>query len=63
MSSQNKVSGDIPINFPIPHIFELLSFIPQWYRHVDNFIKSVLVFANGFLFDRKVIIMMHANDL
>jgi hypothetical protein len=31
--------------------------------HVDNFIKSVVVFADRVLFDRKVVIMMHADDL
>ncbi len=31
--------------------------------HVDNFIKSVVVFVDKFLFDRKVVIMMHADDL
>ncbi len=53
----------IQTNLPIPHIFELFSFIPQWNMHVDNFIKSVVVFANRFLFNTKVVIMMHANDL
>jgi hypothetical protein len=61
--SQNKVLGDVPTNLPIPHIFELLSFIPQWNMHVDNFIKSVVVFVDRFLLDRKVVIMMHADDL
>jgi putative flippase GtrA len=60
---QNKVLGDVPINFTIPHIFWLFSFILQWYRHVDNFIKSIVVFVDNFLFDKKVVIMMHANDL
>jgi hypothetical protein len=63
MSSQNKVLGDIPTNLPIPHVFELFSFIPRWNMHVDNFIKFVVVFADRFLFDRKVVIMMHAYDL
>jgi len=63
VSSQNKVLGDVPTNLPIPHIFELLSFIPQWNMHVDNFIKSIVVFVDRFLFDRKVVIMMHGDDL
>jgi hypothetical protein len=63
VSSQNKVLGDIPTNLPITHIFELFSFIPQWNKHVNNFIKSVVVFADRFLLDRKVIIMMHVDDL
>jgi len=63
VSFQNKVLGDVPINLPIPHIFELIFFIPQWNRHVDNFIKSVVVFADRVLFDRKVVIMMHVDDL
>ncbi len=63
MSSQNKVLGDVPTNLPIPHIFELLSFIPQWNMHVDNFIESIVVFVDRFLFDRKVVIMMHGVDL
>jgi hypothetical protein len=63
VSSQNKVLGDVPTNFPIPQIFELLSFIPQWNMHVDNFIKSIVVFVDRFLFNRKVVIMMHVNDL
>jgi len=63
VSSQNKVLGDIPTNLSIPHIFELLSFIPQWNKHVDNFIKSIVVFVDKFLFDRKVVILMHAGDL
>jgi len=60
---QNKVLSDVPTNLPIPHIFELLSFIPQWNMHVDNFIKSIVVFVDRFLFDRKVVIMMHGDDL
>ncbi len=63
MSSQNKVLGDIPTNLPIPNIFELFSFILQWNKHADNFIKSIMVFANRFLFDKKVVIMMHVDDL
>jgi hypothetical protein len=63
VSFQNKVLGDVPINLPIPHIFELIFFIPQWNMHVDNFIKSVVVFADRVLFDRKVVIMMHVDDL
>jgi hypothetical protein len=31
--------------------------------HVDNFIKVVVVFAYRFLFDKHVVIMMHADDL
>jgi len=31
--------------------------------HVDNFIKSIVDFVDNFLFDKKVVIMMHANDL
>jgi hypothetical protein len=30
---------------------------------VDNFIKSIVVFVDNFLFDKKVVIMMDANDL
>jgi hypothetical protein len=58
MFSQNKVLSDVATNLPIPHVFELFSFILQWNKHVDDFIKSIVVFAYKFLFDKKVVIMM-----
>jgi hypothetical protein len=63
VSFQNKVLGDVPTNLPIPHVFDQLFFIPQWNMHVDNFIKSIVIFVDKFLSDRKVVIMMHAYDL
>ncbi len=66
MFFENKVDLillDIPSNLIIPHVFKLLFFILPWNRRVDNFIKSIAVFVDRFLFGRGVIIIMHVNDL
>jgi hypothetical protein len=65
VSSKNKIDlvlAHVPFNLPILHFFEFFFFIPPWNRHVDNFIQSVVVFANKFLYDKQVVIMMHADD-
>jgi len=31
--------------------------------HMDNMIKYIVVFANKFLYDRKVVLIMHINDM
>jgi hypothetical protein len=53
----------IPSNLIIPHVFKLFFFILPWNRRVDNFIKSVAVFVDRFLFGKRVVIIMHVNDL
>jgi hypothetical protein len=45
------------------HVFEPLSLILQWNKHVDNFIKSVVVFVDRFLSDRRVVIIVHVDDM
>lgn len=66
VSSQNKVNL-VPIDasstFPISHVFEPLSLIPQWNKYVDNFIESIMAFANKFMSNRRVVISMHVDDL
>jgi hypothetical protein len=59
----NLVLANLPSNLLILHIFMSFSFIPQWNKHVDNFIESFVVFANRFLFNRGVVIIMHVDDL
>ncbi len=66
MSYENKVDPvllDVPSNLSILHIFKPISFIPPWNKRVDDFIESTMFFANRFLFDRKVVIIMRAFDL
>jgi hypothetical protein len=66
VASENKVNlvlANIPSNLLIPHVSKPFSFIPQWNKRVDNFIESLVVFANRFLFDRRVIIIIHVDDL
>ncbi len=59
----NLMLIDVPFNLLILHIFEPLSLILPWKKRVDNFIKSIVVFIDRFLFDRKVFIIMHVDDL
>jgi hypothetical protein len=66
VSFQNKVNLvpiDVLFNLPIPHVFELLSLIPRWNRHLDNFIESIVVFADKFLSNKGVVIIMHVDDM
>jgi hypothetical protein len=53
---------NIPSNFPIPHIFEPLSSIPQWNMRVDNFIESIVVFAIDFYMIGGANIIMYTYD-
>jgi hypothetical protein len=65
VSSEDKVDLDLAnilFNLLIMQVFEPLSFIPPWNKRVDNFIKSTMFFADMFLFNRGVVIIMHAND-
>ncbi len=52
----------VPSTILILHISESFSFIPPWNKQVDNFIKSIIVFVDKFLFDRGAIIIMHGDD-
>jgi hypothetical protein len=56
------VLANVPFNLLIPHVFKSLSLIPSWNMWMDNFIKSIVVFANKFQFDRRDFIIMHVND-
>lgn len=65
MFSHNKVDlilVNVPLNLLILHIFKPLSLILPWNKRVDKFIKSIVVFIDKFLFDRKVVIIMHVDD-
>ncbi len=62
MNKVDLVIVNVLINFSISHIFESLSFIPRWNMCVDNFIESIVVFDNKFLYDREVVVIMHGDD-
>ncbi len=66
VSSENTddlVLVGIPSNLLILHIFEPLSLILPWNKQVDNFIGSIVVFADRFLFNRGALIIVHVDDL
>jgi hypothetical protein len=45
------------------HVFEPLSLIPPWNKQMDNFIESTMFFTNKFMSNKRIVIIMHANDL
>jgi hypothetical protein len=65
VSSKNKINLvliDVPFNLSILHVSKMVSFILLRNKQVDNFIESIVIFVDMFLFDRKTVTIMHVDD-
>jgi hypothetical protein len=48
---------------PVPEVFELPRQVPNWNKHVQNFIKFTIGFCQGYLHDDGTLLLFYPDSV
>ena len=54
---------DIPEGLPVPMVFSLPIFVPNWNSNIKNFLAMVFDFGNSLIHDNGMLLLFHKDNL